>query len=202
MMPGCGSCRPAPAATRPCCSRHGGSGPSATGSSAWCWRRTSRRSGCRDTRIGVVVTATLLGSAALTLAVGLRGHAIGRRRLLRYVSLLMIATGLGFAAFTNFWPLLIVGLVGTMNPSAGDVSVFLPTEQALLPGTAPDEQRTALFARYSLIGTLVAAVGALCAGVPEWIGARVGASTDDRAALGVRRLRACSAWSCCCATGG
>jgi predicted MFS family arabinose efflux permease len=127
-------------------------------------------------RIGVVITVTLLGSAALTLAVGLRAHAYPRRDLLRLVSLLMIATGIGFAVFTSFWPLAVVGLIGTLNPSGGDVSVFLPTEQALLPATVPAEQRTALFARYSLIGTLIAAVGALCAGLPEWIGDRVGVS--------------------------
>jgi MFS family permease len=125
--------------------------------------------GLSDLRIGVVVTVTLLGSAALTLAVGLRAHAYPRRRLLRMVSTLMIATGVGFAAFTSFWPLAIVGLIGTLNPSGGDVSVFLPTEQALLPATVGDDQRTALFAIYSLIGTLVAAVGAALAGVPEWI---------------------------------
>ena len=56
--------------------------------------------------------------------------------------------------------------VGTLNPSGGDVSVFLPTEQALLPGTAPDAQRTALFARYSLIGTLRRRGRRACAGVP------------------------------------
>jgi MFS family permease len=134
--------------------------------------------GLSDARIGVVVAATLLGSAALTLTVGLRGHRIGRRRLLQLVSLLLVLTGLGFAAAPSFWPLLLVAFVGTLNPSGGDVSVFLPTEQALLPGTAPDVQRTALFARYSLVGALVAAVGALCAGVPEWIGDRVGASTE------------------------
>ena len=133
--------------------------------------------GLSDLRIGVVVTATLLGSAALTLGVGLRAHRIARRRLLRLVSLLMIATGLGFAAATEFWPVLVVAFVGTLNPSGGDVSVFLPTEQALLPATAPDTQRTALFARYTLLGTLVAAVGALCAGVPEWLGDRVGVAS-------------------------
>jgi predicted MFS family arabinose efflux permease len=127
-------------------------------------------------RIGIIITVTLLGSAALTLAVGLRAHAYPRRQLLRLVSLLMIATGIGFAAFTSFWPLALVGLIGTLNPSGGDVSVFLPTEQALLPATVPDTQRTALFARYSLIGTLVAAVGALCAGVPEWLGHRLNVS--------------------------
>jgi MFS family permease len=137
--------------------------------------------GLSDVRIGVVVTATLLGSAALTLAVGLRAHAYPRRRLLQLVSLLMITTGLGFAAFTSFWPLAIVGMIGTLNPSGGDVSVFLPTEQALLPATVPDEQRTAIFARYSLIGTLFAAVGAACAGVPGWLGDRLDVS--DTSAL-------------------
>lgn len=125
--------------------------------------------GLSEVRIGVVVTMTLLGSAALTLAVGLKAHAYPRRRLLQLVSLLMIATGVGFAVFTGFWPLALVGCIGTLNPSGGDVSVFLPTEQALLPATVPDHQRTALFARYSLLGTLVAAIGAALAGVPEWL---------------------------------
>jgi MFS family permease len=137
--------------------------------------------GLSDLRIGVVITATLLGSAVLTLAVGLRAHAYPRRRLLQLVSLLMVATGLCFASFSAFWPLVAVGMIGTLNPSGGDVSVFLPTEQALLPGTAPDSQRTALFASYTLIGSLVAAFGALCAGLPLWIGGHVGAT--DAAAL-------------------
>jgi MFS family permease len=89
---------------------------------------------------------------------------------------LMIATGLGFAFLHDFWPLLVVAFVGTLNPSAGDVSVFLPTEQALLPQTVSDQQRTALFARYSLIGSLVAAVGALAAGLPELVADETGLS--------------------------
>lgn len=132
-------------------------------------------------QIGVVVAVSLLGSALLTLAVGLRGHRFGRQRLLQLVSLLMIATGLGFAGVTAFWPVMVVALLGTLNPSAGDVSAFLPTEQALLPGTVPDQQRTALFARYALIGSLVAAIGSLCAGAPLWIGERLG--FDDETAL-------------------
>ncbi len=55
----------------------------------------------------------------------------------------MMATGLGFALVHDFWPLLVVAFVGTLNPSAGDVSVFLPTEQALLPQTITPEERTA-----------------------------------------------------------
>jgi MFS family permease len=123
--------------------------------------------GLSTRRIGAVITATLVGSAVVTLGVGLRGHRIGRRRLLRAAAMLMVATGIGFAVVTRFWPLLVVAFVGTMNPSAGDVSVFLPTEQALLPQTTSATTRTALFARYALVGSLLGAVGSLAAGVPD-----------------------------------
>jgi len=118
-------------------------------------------------RIGVLTTATLLGSAALTLIVGQVAVRWSRVSLLLRASLLMIVTGLGFAVLDGFWPLLLVAFMGTLNPSSGDVSVFLPTEQSLLPQTVDAPQRTALFARYSLIGSLIGAVGALMAGVPE-----------------------------------
>jgi predicted MFS family arabinose efflux permease len=79
----------------------------------------------------------------------------------------MVGTGLGFAAADTFWLLAIVAVIGTLNPSSGDVSVFLPTEQSILPQTVPDRDRTALFARYALAGSLLGAVGSLAAGVPE-----------------------------------
>jgi MFS family permease len=125
--------------------------------------------GYNAVQIGAVATATLLGSAALTLGAGLIAVRLRRRPLLLRVALLMIATGLGFAFVRDFWPLLVVAFVGTLNPSAGDVSVFLSTEQSLLPQTVPPEERTALFARYSLIGSLVAALGSLCAALPGFL---------------------------------
>ena len=126
--------------------------------------------GLSDLQIGVVITLMLLGSAALTLAVGVKGSAVPRKRILSLASILMIATGLGFTLLTGFWPLAVVGLLGTLNPSGGDVSVFLPTEQALLAEAVPAAGRTALFARYSLVGTLLAALGAAGAGGLGFIG--------------------------------
>jgi MFS family permease len=117
--------------------------------------------------IGILTTATLLGSAALTLAVGLTAHRVAPRPLLLGAALLMLATGFCFALFSDFWPLIVIGFVGTLNPSAGDVSLFLPLEQALLAHGVADDKRTALFARYSLVGSLVGALGALAAGLPE-----------------------------------
>ncbi|MCU1375811.1 MAG: putative arabinose efflux permease, family [Actinomycetia bacterium] len=117
-------------------------------------------------QIGAVVTGTLVGSAVLTLAVGLRAGRAPRRTLLLASAVLMAVTGAGFASVRAFWPLLIVAVVGTLNPSAGDVSVFLPAEQALLADEATAAARPRLYARYNLAGTLAGAFGALASGLP------------------------------------
>ncbi|MFA5242070.1 MAG: MFS transporter [Sulfuricella sp.] len=129
--------------------------------------------------VGLLSTATLLGSALATLALGAWGHRFHSRRLLLGAAVLMAVTGLGFAGFSSFWPLLLIAFVGTLNPSSGDVSVFLPLEHARLAEAAQGDARTALFARYSLTGTLCAALGALAAAVP-----------DGLAAYGIDRLPA------------
>ena len=117
--------------------------------------------------VGVIATATLLGSALATVAVGVWGHRAASQRLLRAAAVLMTLTGLAFAGFTAFWPLLVIAFVGTLNPGAGDVSVFLPLEHARLASAADGDARTALFARYSVLGAVCAALGALVAGVPD-----------------------------------
>ena len=128
--------------------------------------------GFSPVEVGAIVTSTLLGSAALTLAVGLWGADIPQRTVLISATLLMAGTGLGFAGLTDFWPLLVVAFAGTLNPSGGDVSVFLPVEQSLLTTTVADRQRTSLFARYNLGGTFAAALGALCSGLPVYVARR------------------------------
>ena len=55
------------------------------------------------------------------------------RTLLLAATVIMVATG-RVRAVTWFWPLMVVAVLGTLNPSAGDVSVFLPTEQAYVAG--------------------------------------------------------------------
>ncbi len=121
--------------------------------------------------VGVLSTATLLGSALATLALGAWGHRAPQRSLLLGAALLMAATGLGFAGLTGFWPLLLVAFLGTLNPGSGDVSVFLPLEHARLAQAGEGADRTRIFARYSLIGALCGAFGALAAGLPELLAA-------------------------------
>jgi MFS family permease len=116
--------------------------------------------------VGCIATATLLGSGLLTLLVGARAARHAWRTLLLAATVLMAGTGLALATVSGFWPLMLVALVGTVNPSGGDVSVFLPLEHAVLSSSVHERERTAVFARYSLVGTLSAAFGALAAGIP------------------------------------
>lgn len=124
--------------------------------------------------VGMLTTATLAGSAILTLMTGAITRHFGHRRPLLWAAGLMVLTGIGFAGFRSFWPLLVVAFVGTLNPSSGDVSVFYPLEQSLLARSVGAKDRTQLFAYYSLAGSLMGAVGTLLAALPDAASARFG----------------------------
>lgn len=117
--------------------------------------------------VGVVATAALLGSALTTLGIGVLGHRADQRHLLIAAAGLMMLTGAALALSSVYWVVLLVAAVGTINPSAGTVSIFVPLEHALLSHAVADADRTRMFARYSLIGALAAAIGAFASASPE-----------------------------------
>jgi MFS family permease len=121
--------------------------------------------------VGAIVTSTLIGTALLTLWVGWIANRHSRRLLLLAAAVLMAATGAGFATVTDFWPLLVIAFIGTMNPTSGDASIFVPLEQTVLSQTVEPRQRTALFARYSVIGSGATALGVLAAALPDFVSA-------------------------------
>jgi predicted MFS family arabinose efflux permease len=124
--------------------------------------------------VGAIAASTLVGSALLTLWVGMVANRHSRRLLLLAVAFLMASTGLGFAVITGFWPLMIVAFIGTMNPTSGDASVFLPLEQTALAQTVDQSRRTKLFAHYSVVDSLAGALGVLAASIPDLIAGETG----------------------------
>src|SRR6516162_6435223 len=110
--------------------------------------------------VGLVAAAALLGSAALTLAIGFLAPRYELRTLLIACAALMVATGIAIPAFQHVAFIVVIAFLGTINRSTGDIGVHVPLEQAALAQEAADRERTRIFARYSLIGALSIAAGA------------------------------------------
>jgi MFS family permease len=123
-------------------------------------------------QVGMVASASLLGTAALTLLVGFVAPRYDLKNLLLAGAGLAIVTGLVFPMAETIAPVLLVAFIGTINPSAGDLGMLIPLEHALLTQETDDRDRTSVFARYSLIGSLTAAAGSLAAAVPELLTSR------------------------------
>jgi MFS family permease len=125
--------------------------------------------GYNPVQIGIVATASLLGTALLTLAIGAVAARYDLRTLLLLGACLMACTGLAFPNVEHFIFVALVAFVGTINPATGDLGVLVPIEHAMLAHGVSDQERTRTFARYSLIGALSMAAGALAAAAPDFL---------------------------------
>jgi MFS family permease len=135
--------------------------------------------GLDDAHVGLILTLTLLGDAALSLLLTTRADAFGRRRVLRVGAVLMIGAGVAFALSSDFWVLLIAATIGVISVSGGETGPFRAVEEASLSHLLPDRERTRIFGWYSLAGSFAAAVGALAAGLLVGGVQALGASTLD-----------------------
>jgi MFS family permease len=128
--------------------------------------------GLTPQQVGIVASTSLLGTAALTLTVGFIAPRYDLRNLFIAGAVLTVLTGLMFPMVETVAPILLVAFLGTINPSAGDLGMLIPLEHALLTQETANRDRTRVFARYSLIGSLTAAAGSLAAALPEFLMAR------------------------------
>jgi MFS family permease len=120
-------------------------------------------------QIGLIASASLLGTALFTLAVGFIAPRYDLRNLLLAGAVLMACTGIAFSNVDIFAIIAVVAFFGTVNPSTGDLGVLVPLEHAMLAHDVPDQERTRTFARYSLIGALSMALGSLAAAAPDFM---------------------------------
>jgi MFS family permease len=130
-------------------------------------------------RVGLLLTLTLVGDAAISLWLTTRADAIGRRRVLLAGSGLMLCAGAVFAVSGDFWVLLVAATVGVISVSGGEVGPFRAVEEASLSQILPDRERTRMFGWYALAGSFAGALGALAAGLLVTALEAAGASTLD-----------------------
>ena len=90
------------------------------------------------------------------LVVGMIAPRFELRSLLLAGAALATITGLAFPAIESFAFVLLVSFIGSINPSGGDLGPLVPLEHAKLTQEVADMERTRAFARYSLVGSLVA----------------------------------------------
>jgi predicted MFS family arabinose efflux permease len=135
--------------------------------------------GLSDFEVGVVFTAMLAGMAGSSIAVGLAGDRIGRRRA--YVGLLLIMGAAGTVfALTRSLPLLVLAaLTGTLSTDPNESGPITSLEQAMMGG-APAAMRAMVFGRYNAVAYLAGAIGALTAGGPDAFRALVPALSADQ----------------------
>jgi MFS family permease len=116
--------------------------------------------------IGWIFTAALAGGAVMTIVITSVADRFGRRALLVFGAILMAIAGAAFAVSHDPILLAIAAIFGTISPSGKEVGPFLSIEQAILPQTTGDQQRTIVFSAYNLVGSFAGAVGALAVGLP------------------------------------
>jgi MFS family permease len=120
--------------------------------------------GLPDPVIGLLLTLTLLGDAAISLWLTTHADRVGRRRVLFAGALLMCLAGVGFASTSALPVLVLAATIGVISPSGNEVGPFLAVEQAALSQTIADRARTRVFAWFNLTGSFATATGALVGG--------------------------------------
>jgi MFS family permease len=123
--------------------------------------------GISATAIGWIFTAALAGGALMTIVITAVADSYGRKVLLIVGALLMAFAGCVFTVSADPIWLAIAAIFGTISPSGKEVGPFLSLEQAILPQTSSDQQRTAVFAAYNLVGSIAGAIGALAVSLPS-----------------------------------
>jgi len=135
--------------------------------------------GIPDPKIGLLLTLTLVGDTAVSLWITTTADRFGRKRMLVIGALLLVLAGIIFGLTTNYWLLLVAATIGVISPSGNEVGPFLSIEQASLSQIVPNEERTAVFAWYNLIGSMATALGALVGGVAVDLFQRAGWTALD-----------------------
>jgi MFS family permease len=120
----------------------------------------------RDGTIALVVAVGLAGATLAAFVATFWGDRLGRRALLLELALLMAAGGAVIAVSSSPLVIALAAFVGLVNGMGRDRGALLILEQAILPSTTTDQDRTRAFAWYNVMQDSGGALGALAAALP------------------------------------
>jgi MFS family permease len=124
------------------------------------------RVGFSPSRIGLVITAGLAGTALATLLTSLRADRLGRRRVAVTINVLAATGGLALSWTSHFSTIVLIGFVGMVNGMGTDRGPLFALEQAVIPQTISVDRRTVALSWHALVMDIGHALGALLAGLP------------------------------------
>lgn len=122
------------------------------------------KTGLTEIQIGMLLSCTLIGDAAISLWITTSADKTGRRKMLILGAMLMALAGIVFILTSNYVFLIITAIIGVISPSGNEIGPFLSIEQAALTQLLPDTRRTSIFSWYNLAGSFSTALGALSGG--------------------------------------
>ena len=123
--------------------------------------------GASPSAIGAVVSAGLAGGALAALVATLAGDRRGHRRFLLELASLGAAGTVALAMVADVRLAAAAAFVGMVNAMGRDRGPALVVEQAMLPATAPEAERTRVFAWYHVLQDAGHALGGVLAGLPS-----------------------------------
>jgi MFS family permease len=137
------------------------------------------RLGLNAAQIGVVLSAALWGAALAALTTLLLGSRVSQRTLLVTLSVLPVLAAAILLSTEAFAVLAAAAFVGMFSVHGRDRGAIPIVEQALLPATTTDSQRTRVFAWYNVMLDAGYAGGGLLAALPTFFEASLGLATVE-----------------------
>ena len=120
--------------------------------------------GFSEEQTGLFMTLTLLGDVVISFLLTTITDQIGRRLVLALGAFSMTMSGLAFYTSENYWVLLFASVLGVISPSGNEIGPFRAVEESILAHLTAKEERSDIFAWYTLFGTAGAALGAVSCG--------------------------------------
>ena len=137
------------------------------------------RLGYSPVTIGIVYSVAYLSGAVLTAVWGYLSDRYGRRKILMLLAVLTIISNGIFVFFSGLVFILLAVIIANVGAggSGGGGSgggPFNPVEEALLAEKCQPENRNQIFALNAFVGSVMGAIGALAAGLPQFLQERAG----------------------------